>query len=161
MTLKDLAKRTGISITTLQRFETGKISPSVVTLSHIACHLKKPITSFFDEREFKKLIHIKAQDLTVIRSKKLLMKIISAAGTINEDISVIIGEAKKGQFVDPHINEGWEFAHILKGSCLFHHGNSVFTFKEGDSAWYDGGVEHYVKALSPLRFIGVYIPKKK
>ena len=30
------------------------------------------------------------------------MKIISPIGMINEDISVMIGEAKKGQFVDPH-----------------------------------------------------------
>lgn len=159
MTLQELAKRTGISLSTLQRIETGKVSPSVVTLSQIAYHLKIPIISFFDNG-FNKLIHTKKKDLTVIKHGKLHMKIISPMGMINENISMIIGESSKGKFVDPHKNQGWEYAHILEGSCLFFHGDSVITLNEGDSLWFDGGVEHYVKALFPLKWIGIYIPKK-
>jgi transcriptional regulator with XRE-family HTH domain len=161
MTLQELAEKTGISIATLQRIETGMVSPSVVTLSQIAYHLKKPIVSFFEEKESEKLIHTKSHDLTVIKSKRLRMKIISSIGVINESISVIVGEARKGQFVDPHTNEGWEFAHITKGSCVFSHDGSEITLNEGDSLWFDGGVEHYVKALSSLKWIGIYIPKKR
>jgi transcriptional regulator with XRE-family HTH domain len=160
MTLQELAKRTGISLTTLQRIETGKVSPSVVTLSEIAFHLKKPIVSFFQD-DTNKVMHTKAEDLTVIKSRKLRMKIISPLGMINEDISVNVGEARRGKFVDAHKNEGWEFAHILKGSCLIFHGDSVISLNEGDSVWFDGGVEHYAKALSSLKWIGIYIAKKR
>ena len=55
MTLKELAKRTDISVTTLQRIETGKVSPSVVALSQIAYHLKKPIISFSKTQTSKAL----------------------------------------------------------------------------------------------------------
>jgi transcriptional regulator with XRE-family HTH domain len=159
MTLQELAKRTGISTATLQRIETGKVSPSVVTLSQIAYHLRKPILSFFEDG-INKLVHTKGKDLTVVRNRKLRMKIISPMRVINKDISVMIGESSKGKFVDSHKNEGWEFAHILGGSCLFFHGDSVVTLNEGDSIWFDGGVEHYVKALCPLKWIGIYIPEK-
>ena len=160
MTLTELAEKTGISAATLQRIETGKVSPSIVTLSHIAYHLKKPIVSFFEEDRSNKLLHTKSNDLTTIKSKQLLMKIISPMGIITENVSVIIGEAKKGKMVDSHMNEGWEFAHILNGSCDFFHGDSVTTLKEGDSLWFDGGIQHHVIALSPLKWIGIYIPKK-
>ena len=159
MTLEELAKKTGISLPTLQRIETGKVSPSVVTLSQIAFHLKKPIVSFF-KNGINKIVHAKAEDLTVIQSKKLRMKIISPLGMINEDISVNIGEARKGKFVDAHKNQGWEFVHILKGACLFSHGDSVVSLNEGDTIWFDGGVKHHAKALSSLKWIGIYIPKK-
>jgi transcriptional regulator with XRE-family HTH domain len=159
MTLQELAKGTGISIATLQRIETGKVSPSVVTLSQIAHHLRKPILSFFEDG-INKLVHTKGKDLTVVKNRKLRMKIISPMRVINKDVSVIIGESSKGKFVDSHTNPGWEFAHILEGSCLFFHGDSVVTLNEGDSIWFDGGVEHYVKALSSLKWIGIYIPEK-
>jgi transcriptional regulator with XRE-family HTH domain len=160
MTLQELAKRTGISIATLQRIETGKVSPSVVTLVQIARQLQRPILSFFEDG-MDKVVHTKAKDLTVVKNNKLRMKIISPLGVITKDISAVVGETRKGKFVDPHTNKGWEFTHIVEGSCLFYHGDSVVTLKEGDSLWYDATVEHYVNALSPLKFIGIFLPDKK
>jgi transcriptional regulator with XRE-family HTH domain len=46
--MKELAQKVGVSCLTIQRIETGEISPSVAVLSEIAYYLKYPISSFFD-----------------------------------------------------------------------------------------------------------------
>jgi transcriptional regulator with XRE-family HTH domain len=49
MSMKEMAQKVGVSYLTIQRIETGKVSPSVALLSEIAYHLRHPIASFFDK----------------------------------------------------------------------------------------------------------------
>ena len=61
LSLEQLAQKVGISAITLQRIETGKSSPSVITLSEIANAVNKSIFSFLEEKG-KPLIHIRRKE---------------------------------------------------------------------------------------------------
>jgi transcriptional regulator with XRE-family HTH domain len=65
-TLRELAKRLGISLITLQRIETGKSSPSVALLSEIAHQLNRSILSFLEEQKDNSFIHIKRKSQQTI-----------------------------------------------------------------------------------------------
>ena len=65
-TLRELAKRLGISLITLQRIETGKSSPSVALLSEIAHQLNRSILSFLEEQKDNSFIHIKCKSQQTI-----------------------------------------------------------------------------------------------
>ncbi|HQI30885.1 MAG TPA: helix-turn-helix transcriptional regulator, partial [Bacteroidales bacterium] len=54
--MKELARRVNLSYLTIQRIETGEVSPSVAVLSEIAYCLQCPITGFFDKTIGAKLI---------------------------------------------------------------------------------------------------------
>jgi len=43
LSMKELAAKVGVSFLTIQRIETGKVSPSVALLSEIAYHLNYPL----------------------------------------------------------------------------------------------------------------------
>jgi len=99
--IKKLSEKIGISPMTLYRIETGQTSPSVVLLSEIAYHLRKPITSFIADKQ-EPLIHIKAKDQSKTESSKLKLRILAPKGLIDDDITISSCEAKIGKFVDEH-----------------------------------------------------------
>lgn len=82
-----------MSYLTIQRIETGKISPSVALLSEIAHQLKYPIEKFLKQKE--SLITIKANDQPIINSGNLKLRLLLPKGVIDGKISVSLGEAKK------------------------------------------------------------------
>jgi len=49
LSMKELAEKVGVSFLTIQRIETGKVSPSVALLSEIAYHLNYPLASLVAE----------------------------------------------------------------------------------------------------------------
>ena len=60
--LKTFSEKIGISIMTLQRIETGQVSPSVRLIVDIAYYLGRPITDFVQDKE-RTLIRLKANRL--------------------------------------------------------------------------------------------------
>jgi transcriptional regulator with XRE-family HTH domain len=153
--LKKLADKVGTSPMTLHRIEKGQRSPSVVLLSEIAYHLRKPINSFLrDKRD--PLIHIKAKDQSETESANLKLKILAPKGLIDENITVSLCEAKIGKFVDEHTNEGHEWVYIIQGKCVIEHDGRLVELNQGDSLYFDARYPHSVIALKRLEFLAIY-----
>ena len=157
LTLKELAKRLGISLITLQRVETGKSSPSVGLLSEIAHQLHKPIFSFLEEEKDKSYMHIKRKNQKTISSPVLKVKVIGPRKMIGSNIMVTYGEIKKGKVVDAHTNAGTEWAYNLEGKCILKFKDKSFVLEAGDSISFNARMEHSVTALEKLKFIGIYV----
>jgi len=159
LTMTALAKKVGVSYLTIYRIETGKVSPSVALLSEIAHCLNKPITSFFDEKRGEMTI-IKSSEQPVAQSEKLAVRLLAPKGLINNQISISLGKAEKGEFVGRHKTNGFEFSYIIRGSCLFRYGNTDYKLEQGDLVYFDGGTWHSVTALEPLEFLAIYFRNK-
>jgi transcriptional regulator with XRE-family HTH domain len=157
--IKELAKKIGVSPMTLQRIETGQTSPSVVLLSEIAYHLKKPIISFIKDKQ-DPLVHIKAKDQSKTQSSNLKLKILAPKGLIDEKITISFCEAKNGKFVDEHTNEGREWVFIVKGKCIIEHNGRGVKLNQGDSLYFDARYPHSVTALERLKFLAIYFKGK-
>jgi transcriptional regulator with XRE-family HTH domain len=160
LTLKQLAKKVGISPITLQRIETGKSSPSVVLLSEIASHLNKSIHSFFEERE-KPFICIKRKNQRSISTPMLKIKSIGPRNMIADNIVVTYGELKKGKRIDPHTNKGIEYNYNIEGKCELKLNGQSYFLEAGDSSTFNARLEHSVTALETLKFFGIYVEDKE
>jgi len=157
--IKELAKKVGVSPMTLQRIETGQTSPSVVLLSEIAYHLKKPIISFIKDKQ-DPLIHIKAGDQSKTESSNLKLWILAPKGLIDEKITVSYCEAKTGKFVDEHTNEGHEWVFMIKGKAIIEYNGRFLRLNQGDSLYFDARYPHSVTALERLKFLAIYFKGK-
>lgn len=153
--MKDLAKQVGLSYLTIQRIETGEVSPSVAVLSEIAYRLKYPITGFFDKEIGIQLI--KAADQPEIESPTLMLKLLVPKGLINDKISVSLGKLDGSKCIDLHKNEGLEISYILKGKCRHIYENRVYEMEAGDIVCFDAERPHAVEALEPMEFINFYL----
>jgi transcriptional regulator with XRE-family HTH domain len=155
MSMKELAGAVGLSYLTIQRIETGEVSPSVAVLSEIAYCLKRPITSFFDKTVGVQLI--KSSDQPEIESSTLLLKLLVPKGVINDKISISLGKAEKGKCIDAHSNDGLEITYMLKGSCRFIYETQAHEMKAGDIVYFDAKRPHEIEALEPIEFINFYL----
>ena len=75
LTMRELADVVGVSLLTIQRIETGKLSPSVVLLSEIAYHLRYPLTAFIGGEEH--VVLLKASEKNIIESGRLSLKVMA------------------------------------------------------------------------------------
>lgn len=153
MSMKELAEKTGVSFLTIQRVETEKVSPSVALLSDIAYHLNYPLASFVAEN--KPVIHIKGIEQPVIESRNFMLKVLAHKGVLEQNISVSLGKAERGEFISRHKNEGQELTYIIKGRYIFRYGKEQFELNEGDLLYHDGKEPHSVTALESCEFLNI------
>jgi transcriptional regulator with XRE-family HTH domain len=159
MSIRELAKKVGLSYLTMQRIETDKLSPSVVLLSQIASCLNSPITSFLTE-ESQSVWHIKAENQNVINTKQLMLKLVAPKGALSEDISIVYGKAMKGRFVNRHKHQGFELAYVIKGRAIHKLGTNITELKEGDLIVFNASQPHEVIALETHEFLGIQFYSK-
>ena len=151
--MKELAEKVGVSLLTIQRIETGKVSPSVALLSDIAYHLNYPLASLVAEG--KTVIHIRGSQQPVIESRNFKMRILAHKGALNDNISVALGKTDKGEFISKHKNEGQELTYIIRGKNIFRYGKERYELNEGDLIYHDGKEPHSVTALEPTEFLNI------
>ena len=159
ISMKELAKRVGVSTLSIYRIETEKTSPSVALLSDIAQCLNYPISSFLTPGG-RKLVLIRAKEQHVIESDNLELRLIAPRGVIDKNLSITVGRAGKGEFISRHKNVGYEMAYVLRGSCIFRHGNKEYDLEEGDFLYFDSTIPHTVTALEPHEFFGIHFIKR-
>jgi len=155
LTIKELAKLVGVSYLTIQRIETGEVSPSVAILSDIAHCLKHPITSFFEKDKGFRIIP--ANEQPAVETKALSLKVLVPKGVVSDKISVSLGKLKKGKRIDEHTNKGFEITYIIKGKCSQTYEKDVFELNAGDIIYFDAEKPHSVEAIESIEFINIYL----
>jgi transcriptional regulator with XRE-family HTH domain len=157
LSMKGLAQVVGVSLLTIQRIETGKLSPSVVLLSEIAYHLHYPVTAFISEEQH--VVVLKGSEKSIIKSNRLNLKIMAHRGEVKDDMSVTIGQGDAGEIIGRHKNDGYELTYIIKGKNILYYGNKEYSIEAGDIICHDGKDWHSVRALGPTEFLNIYFHK--
>jgi transcriptional regulator with XRE-family HTH domain len=154
LSIRQLSEKVGVSYLTMQRIETDKISPSVMLLAQIADVLHYPIASFLEEKE-KSFVLIRREQQNVMETKMLRLRLLASKGVIGDNIAVTLGKTHKGRFISRHKNEGFEFAYVVKGGCVFRYGKERYELQEGDVIYFDASEWHSVTAIEPHEFFGI------
>jgi quercetin dioxygenase-like cupin family protein len=159
LTLEQLAAKLGISVVTLHRIESDKSSPSVGLLSEIAHQVNRSIYSFLED-ETEPFICIKGKDQKCVSSGVLMTKVIGPRRMIADNIVVTYSELKKGKAIDPHTNQGVEFAYHVEGKCEFMLDGQKYFLEAGDSVVFNARLVHSVVAIEKAKLIGVFLEDK-
>ncbi len=161
LSLKELAKKVGISTMTLQRIETELTSPSVSVLSQIASCLRQPINYFIQENRYKISIS-KKDDQSTIESPHMSLRLIVPIEMTDKNILMNLGVAERGRFIDPHTENGHSLVYVLKGKAILEHDGVEHLLDEGDAAFYDARYPHTVRALGKThKFLSVFFKERR
>ncbi len=156
LSLATLAKKVGISKMTLQRIETGSTSPSIITLTDISFHLKKPIESLIKGGEPNVLLLKKDQQESLFDPKSGF-RILAPAGLISDRITITRSELKKGTIIEEHRNKGFEWAFIIEGRAELKIGGRSFSLEEGDAVFYDAHYPHGMRVDKKFRYVMLFL----
>jgi len=154
ITLKELAKKTGLTTSFLSQLERDLTSPSVGSLEKIAEALNTKVGYFFEMEEQKELVFVKkgmGKKLLDNDKEKHISSETLASGLLNIKMQPFIfilgvGAELTRELIYPATEK---FGMVLKGRLELHCDEEKMTFEEGDSIYCA-----YTQKLQKVRNIG-------
>lgn len=138
VTLKELAKKTGLTTSFLSQLERDLTSPSISSLERIAEALNTKVGYFFEREETKELIFVKKGigKKFIDKDKKIASESL-ASGLLNIKMQPsIFTLGTDAELTKELIQPGGEkFGIVLKGRIEFLCNEEKFIFEEGDSIY--------------------------
>ena len=144
MTLKNLAEKTGFSISFLSQLELGKTSTTLNSLKKISLALDvNPSYFFMDPSEEKQVVNRNSSASERMIEHQFYYKDLS--GDLAQPVfSPLLIVLKPGQNEgDPIAHKGQEFLYVLEGQLTIQINETLHTLDALDSIMFDSTQPHY------------------
>lgn len=144
LSMRALARMSGISANALSMIERGRTSPSVSTLYKITGALEVPITTLFrGQPEGSDIVYRKASERTRVPFSRGLWEGLGGeefSGRVEPFMLTLESGANSGPFSMAH--SGHEFVLCLRGRLEYHVANQIFTLEPGDTLLFAAQLKH-------------------
>lgn len=144
VSMRALARRSGLSANALSMIERGMTSPSVSTLHKLAGALEVPITAFFrEEPPRSKIVFCKANERVRVPLLRGVWEGLggeSFTGRMEPFMITLESNGSSGPY--GMIHTGHEFVFCLRGTLEYEIGDEQFTLQAGDSLLFSARLLH-------------------
>ena len=144
ISMRALARRSGLSANALSMIERGLTSPSVSTLNKLAVALEVPITAFFRQEPVREnIVFRKASERTRIPFMRGLIEGLGGEAFIGR-VEAFMLTLESGGSSGPHgmIHTGHELVFCLRGTLEYEVDNQRFLLEPGDSLIFAAQLVH-------------------
>lgn len=144
LSIRQLARESGMSANALSMIERGLSSPSVSTLYKVADALGVPITGLFRvEPSKERIVFRKAAERTRVPFTKGLWEGLGGENFVGR-VEPFALTLESGANSGPHsmIHSGHEFVLCLRGQLEYQVEHQVFTLEPGDSLMFSSHLRH-------------------
>jgi transcriptional regulator with XRE-family HTH domain len=154
LSLRDLGRATGFSISFLSLVERGRSSISLTSLHTVAVALGVTMNTFFpQQQELPEAAHVNRRrgDTRLPIRGAHAYRLLAASGFDRalEPLLVTIAPGEEADPRDDYAHEGEEFAYVLSGELVFAVDGVEHTLEAGDSIHYRSTVPHMVRNDRP------------
>ncbi|KUO77272.1 MAG: MerR family transcriptional regulator [Desulfosporosinus sp. BRH_c37] len=161
LTLKDLAKRTGVTQGFLSQVERGLTDPSITSLRRIAHALDVPIFYFLmEEDESSPVVRKNERKVLKFPDSHLTFELLSP--DLNRSLEMMMARLEPGAVTCdvPLTHPGEENILVLQGQMKIQIGDDLQILEEGDSIYYYSGIPHKIWSIGTedLVFISAITP---
>ena len=150
ISLRELARRSGLSANALSMIERGLTSPSLSTLAKLASALQVPITTLFREEKVRHdIVFTRAEDRQQEPFFHGLWEGLggdSFSGRMEAFLLTLESSGSSGS--DGILHTGHEFVYCLKGAIEYQVGQQTFIMHPGDSLLFAAQMVHRWKNVS-------------
>jgi DNA-binding transcriptional MerR regulator/quercetin dioxygenase-like cupin family protein len=141
LTLTEVARKTGLSVSFLSSLERGQANASIATLQKLAHFYKTNVLSFFGGRETENRL-VRPRDRRVLQPHPgVEMELLALGNTVMEPhlFRIAPGAGSGGSY---H-HEGEEFIHVLKGQLeIWLDEVERYVLEQGDSLYFESSQAH-------------------
>ena len=144
VSMRSLARRSGLSANALSMIERGLTSPSVSTLTKLANALEVPIMAFFrKEPERQSVVFCKADDRNRINFPKGFWEGLGSEFFTGR-VEAFLLTLEDGGSSGPHgmIHTGYEFVYCLDGKIEYEVDGQIYQIATGDSLIFAANLLH-------------------
>ncbi len=144
VSMRSLARRSGLSANALSMIERGLTSPSVSTLTKLANALEVPIMAFFrQEPERQNVVLCKANDRNRIDFTNGYWEGLGSE-FFNGRLEAFLLTLENGGSSGPHgmIHTGYEFIFCLEGKIEYEVEGQIYHLEAGDSLIFQANLLH-------------------
>ncbi|MCD7972773.1 MAG: XRE family transcriptional regulator [Candidatus Azobacteroides sp.] len=157
ITKEEMAERTELDISQIEKIEQAKDLPSLTPLVKIARALGVRLGTFLDDHDesgpvitrknaHNKTVSFSTSDPMSHRHMDYFSLSSSKAGRHMEPFIIQIEPVSEGVHFITSSHEGEEFLYCLQGTVEINYGKDTYILEEGDSIYYDSIVAHHVHA---------------
>lgn len=171
VSIEELAERSGIDLSLIQKIEEDRNIPSLAPLIKIARALGVRLGTFLDDSdsygpvvvrsgEHQKGVRFTSQSSETREHLNFFSLAFDKAGRNMEPFIVDIEPGQKSDYMLSS-HEGEEFIYVLEGDVEINYGKEIYNLTKGDSIYLDSIVLHNVHAGNnhPARILAVvYAP---
>lgn len=164
MSMKDLAKATGLSIGFISQVERELTEPSITSLRKIAKALDVAVFYFLvEETKDNRVVRNKERQSLKFPNSHLEYELLSP--NLNRQMEMFMGHLEPGAKTCevPLSHPGEEVTHVLKGIMWIKIGNDEYELFEGDTIYYFSSIPHtiinvgkeklvFISTITPPRF---------
>lgn len=144
LSMRALARNSGISANALSMIERGRTSPSVSTLYKLTAALEVPITTLFqDEPEGVEVVYRKGTERTRVPFPRGLWEGLGGeefSGRVEPFMLTLETGANSGPYSMAH--PGHEFVLCLRGQLEYQVENKIYRLESGDSLLFAADLRH-------------------
>ena len=144
LSMRALARMSGLSANALSMIERSKSSPSVSTLYKLADAMEVPITAFFrTETPQKEVVYLKGNERTRVPFHRGLWEGLGGeyfSGRVEPFMLTLESGANSGRF--PMAHTGHEFVLCLRGKLEYQVENQFFVLEPGDTLIFAAELKH-------------------
>ena len=154
LSIHQLAKSAGISVSMLSRIENGHTSASLSTLNSLANALGISLANLFhDSRQSHESTFVKAGHGLVVQRHdnpighkfQLLGHAFHSEIAVEPYLITLTEEAEKFPAI---VHEGIEFIYMIEGQMIYQEGDRTYDMCAGDSLYFDPSAPH-----GPVRLV--------
>jgi transcriptional regulator with XRE-family HTH domain len=144
LTIRDLARLSGLNVNTLSMIENGKNSPSLETLQRLSFALETPIVAFFEDNTPRnKIVHYKAsQRPRVTFTNGILEELGVGMPGRGAETFVVTLNPLSNSGDNPIVHTGHETVFCLEGQLTYTIENQSFVLEPGDSLFFEAYLPH-------------------
>lgn len=161
---RELAKRAGVTNSTISMIEKNSVSPSISSLKKVLSGIPMSLVEFFSldmEEENSTQVVYKSDDLFSISSGEVAFKLVGKAYP-NRAIAFLDETYPPGADTgdDMYSHEGEEAGMLIEGILELTVGSEVFLLEPGDSYYFDSSKPHRFRnpGDKPARLISATTP---
>lgn len=162
LSLRALAKQSGLNVNTLSLIENGKSSPSVSTLQQLSTALNVPIGAFFESNPEKKpVVFTQAEHRAVATIGRIQMQNLSKDLTGSKVQSFFVAlEQGAGSGEQSIVHTGYEFIYCISGCIKYRIESQDYLLKNGDSLVFESRLPHFWENCSKetAQFLLILMP---
>lgn len=155
LTLEQLSARTGISVSTLSRLESGRRRPTLELLLPLARAHRVPLDELVgappscDPRVFPRPIR---------RGGSTWLPLTRNPGTMNVFKQVVPARLNPTARLEQRVHDGYEWLYVISGRLRLVLGEKEFVLRDGEAAEFDTRIPHAVANGDgqPLELLNIF-----